>query len=63
MKEAEIKVGCVQDSYQHDLIIDFANKNIGGGVLNRGAVQEQILFCLFPELIFLLVVCYELKDN
>lgn len=29
-------------------MIDFANKNIGGGVLYNGAVQEEILFCIFP---------------
>jgi hypothetical protein len=29
-------------------MIDFANKNIGGGVLGRGCVQEEILFCVFP---------------
>jgi hypothetical protein len=29
-------------------MVDFANKNIGGGVLANGAVQEEILFCVFP---------------
>jgi hypothetical protein len=31
--------------------VDFANKVIGGGVLSNGAVQEEILFVLHPELI------------
>ena len=29
--------------------IDFANKRIGGGSLNSPAVQEEILFAIFPE--------------
>lgn len=39
------------------MIIDFANKSIGGGILTRGAVQEEILFCIFPELIASLCIC------
>ncbi|XP_052739687.1 poly(ADP-ribose) glycohydrolase [Bicyclus anynana] len=35
--------GCIQ--------VDFANKFIGGGVLRRGAVQEEIRFVSNPELI------------
>ncbi|XP_054155581.1 LOW QUALITY PROTEIN: poly(ADP-ribose) glycohydrolase-like [Oppia nitens] len=31
--------------------IDFANKNIGGGVLSRGCVQEEIRFVINPELL------------
>jgi hypothetical protein len=30
-------------------ICDFANKFIGGGVLGRGCVQEEILFVIYPE--------------
>ncbi|KAG0295246.1 hypothetical protein BGZ96_012245 [Linnemannia gamsii] len=33
------------------LQLDFANKVIGGGVLGRGAVQEEIRFAICPELI------------
>jgi len=29
---------------------DFANKYLGGGVLNTGCVQEEIRFCVTPEL-------------
>lgn len=32
-------------------MVDFANKNIGGGVLGFGSVQEEILFVIHPELI------------
>ena len=33
------------------LQVDFSNKSIGGGVLGNGAVQEEIRFCINPELI------------
>ncbi len=33
------------------LQVDFANQYIGGGVLNDGSVQEEIRFCISPELI------------
>lgn len=31
--------------------VDFANKYLGGGVLTRGCVQEEITFTICPELI------------
>lgn len=34
--------------------VDFANKNIGGGILNHGCCQEEIMFCQHPELIALM---------
>ncbi|KAK9506071.1 hypothetical protein O3M35_008073 [Rhynocoris fuscipes] len=33
------------------LEIDFANKFVGGGVLGRGSVQEEIKFLICPELV------------
>jgi poly(ADP-ribose) glycohydrolase len=30
---------------------DFANKMLGGGVLRRGCVQEEIRFAVCPEMI------------
>lgn len=33
----------------HALHADFANEYIGGGVLRRGAVQEEIRFTICPE--------------
>lgn len=33
------------------LQVDFANKNVGGGVLNTGCVQEEIRFVVCPELL------------
>ncbi|KAF9928694.1 hypothetical protein FBU30_002165 [Linnemannia zychae] len=45
------------------LQLDFANKVIGGGVLNRGAVQEEIRFAICPELIISRLFTQTLQDN
>ncbi|KAJ3309504.1 hypothetical protein HDV04_005996 [Boothiomyces sp. JEL0838] len=37
--------------YIDGALIDFANRRIGGGVLSRGAVQEEIMFLCRPECI------------
>eukprot|EP00754_Rhynchopus_humris_P000002 Rhum_TRINITY_DN10001_c0_g2::Rhum_TRINITY_DN10001_c0_g2_i1::g.36368::m.36368/K07759/PARG; poly(ADP-ribose) glycohydrolase len=44
--------GCLQ--------VDFANKKIGGGVLGRGCVQEEIRFLVSPQLIVTRLVCEEM---
>lgn len=43
--------------------VDFANKFLGGGVLEHGAVQEEILFLLLPELLVTRFLCDRLGDN
>ncbi len=43
--------------------IDFANKFLGGGVLNEGLVQEEIRFCINPELIPSMPLFDCLRDN
>ncbi|KFH70804.1 hypothetical protein MVEG_03652 [Podila verticillata NRRL 6337] len=45
------------------LQLDFANKVIGGGVLDRGAVQEEIRFVICPELIISRLFTQQLQDN
>ncbi|KAG0025902.1 hypothetical protein BGZ81_006769 [Podila clonocystis] len=45
------------------LQLDFANKVIGGGVLDRGAVQEEIRFAICPELIISRLFTQQLQDN
>lgn len=42
---------------------DFANKYIGGGVLSRGCVQEEILFVLKPECLVSMLLCPVMEDN
>ena len=43
--------------------IDFANKNIGGGVLNKSIVQEEILFTVEPEAIVSMFLMEKMEDN
>ncbi|CAG9764003.1 unnamed protein product [Ceutorhynchus assimilis] len=43
--------GTIEDNGLGFLQVDFANKNIGGGVLRYGCVQEEIRFVICPELI------------
>lgn len=45
------------------LQIDFASKWVGGGVLNNGLVQEEILFLINPELIVARLFTEKLEDN
>ncbi|KAK6618130.1 hypothetical protein RUM44_002576 [Polyplax serrata] len=49
-----------QDGY---LQVDFANRYIGGGVLGRGCVQEEIRFIICPELIVARLFTESLADN
>nr|XP_024219527.1 poly(ADP-ribose) glycohydrolase [Halyomorpha halys] len=43
--------GTIEDEGSGLIEIDFANKFIGGGVLGRGSVQEEIKFLICPELV------------
>ncbi len=43
--------------------MDFANKYIGGGVLNYGCVQEEIRFVICPELLVSMLFTEVLKPN
>jgi poly(ADP-ribose) glycohydrolase len=45
------------------LQVDFANKLVGGGVLNHGCVQEEIRFCINPELIIARFLTQQLLDE
>lgn len=42
--------GTIEDQGVGLLQVDFANKYLGGGVLGRGCVQEEIRFVICPEL-------------
>eukprot|EP01135_Chromosphaera_perkinsii_P005850 Nk52_evm10s368 gene=Nk52_evmTU10s368 len=55
--------GKIEDEGCEYVMLDFANKFIGGGVLSRGSVQEEILFMIYPELIVSRLLCEELADN
>ena len=43
--------GSIEKNGKDLLQIDFANKLVGGGVLDNGCTQEEIRFCMNPELI------------
>eukprot|EP01105_Mastigella_eilhardi_P026167 TRINITY_DN741_c0_g1_i6.p1 TRINITY_DN741_c0_g1~~TRINITY_DN741_c0_g1_i6.p1 ORF type:complete len:339 (-),score=59.00 TRINITY_DN741_c0_g1_i6:29-1045(-) len=43
--------------------VDFSNKMLGGGVLGRGTMQEEIYFLTHPELIVGRLFCASLDDN
>ena len=45
------------------LQVDFANEYIGGGVLNMGAVQEEIMFSVCPELLVSLMFCSVMAED
>lgn len=54
--------GTIEDN-KHSIQVDFANKIIGGGVLNYGCVQEEIRFCISPESLISRYLCETLSEN
>ncbi len=63
-RDLEVAVsGTLEDDAAGHWQADFANKKIGGGVIGHGAVQEEILFCIFPELIVTRVFAETLLAN
>lgn len=53
----------IESFYGSAIMVDFANKRLGGGVLRNGCVQEEILFAIFPELIVAKLLCEEMEDD
>ena len=51
------------EQHSNEVMVDFAHRKIGGGVLTDGAVQEEILFCLFPELLVGRLLCPAMNEN
>ena len=49
----------MEDVAEPSLLVDFANKHIGGGVLGFGWVQEKILFLIHPELLLSCLICVD----
>lgn len=45
------------------LQVDFANRFLGGGVLGRGCVQEEIRFMINPEMIVGMLFCESMKPE
>jgi len=62
----KLRVSCcgrIEKDAPDMLHVDFANKYVGGGMLGRGCVQEEILFMLCPELIVSRLLAEVLDDN
>lgn len=55
--------GQIEDSVPEAIEVDFANRFIGGGVLGRGRVQEEIRFTVCPELIAAMLFMECMDDN
>ncbi|KAG8036804.1 hypothetical protein G9C98_004126 [Cotesia typhae] len=55
--------GTIEDQGAGLLQVDFANKFVGGGVLNSGCVQEEIRFVICPELLVTMLVTEVLDDT
>lgn len=55
--------GTIEDDGEGLLQVDFANKYLGGGVLNYGCVQEEIRFMICPELLITRLFTEQLDDN
>jgi hypothetical protein len=53
----------IEDFSGPSLKADFANQFIGGGVLNFGCVQEEILFSIYPELLVSIFFCRPMAQN
>ncbi|KAF4662591.1 hypothetical protein FOL46_005218 [Perkinsus olseni] len=64
-KLCEVKIcdtGGIEDA--HGLLqADFANRFIGGGVLEGGNVQEEIRFSICPELVVTMLLCEVMNDH
>jgi poly(ADP-ribose) glycohydrolase len=55
--------GSIEDDAPNTSQVDFANKMIGGGVLGRGCVQEEIRFLVNADCIISRLFSQELEDN
>ncbi|XP_055369137.1 poly(ADP-ribose) glycohydrolase isoform X2 [Betta splendens] len=55
--------GSIEDDGVGMLQVDFAASLVGGGVLNSGLLQEEILFLIHPELIVSRLFTERLGDN
>eukprot|EP01105_Mastigella_eilhardi_P016650 TRINITY_DN3805_c0_g2_i2.p1 TRINITY_DN3805_c0_g2~~TRINITY_DN3805_c0_g2_i2.p1 ORF type:complete len:756 (+),score=180.98 TRINITY_DN3805_c0_g2_i2:3299-5566(+) len=54
--------GNIEDAADH-LLVDFANKYVGGGVLGKGCLQEEIMFTTHPELTVAMLFCARLSPD
>lgn len=62
LRLSAVHEGAIEET-GHALHVDFANKMIGGGVIEGGCVQEEIRFAVCPELTVSLLLCEVMKEN
>ncbi|KAL4471408.1 hypothetical protein ABPG74_008301 [Tetrahymena malaccensis] len=64
-KKSEVQVVSDQniESGLNLIQVTFANKLVGGGVLNKGALQEEIRYLISPECLVGILLYSELQDN
>ncbi len=55
--------GTIEDADPALKKVVFANKYVGGGVLGRGCLQEEICFALYPECIVAVLLCPVMGDH
>ena len=51
------------ESFPDAVHADFANKHLGGGVLRKGCVQEEIRFMVSPECLLSVFLCESMAEN
>lgn len=56
-------IGSMEDCPVTNLKADFANEFLGGGVLEFGNVQEEIMFVICPELLLSVFLCAPMAEN
>nr|4L2H_A Chain A, Poly(ADP-ribose) glycohydrolase [Tetrahymena thermophila] len=56
LKNVQLTDDKLIEDFPGTLQVDFANCDIGGGILGNGLVQEQIRFCVCPEMLVSLLV-------
>ncbi|CAG5121265.1 unnamed protein product, partial [Candidula unifasciata] len=55
--------GAIEDSGPDTIQVCFGNKSIGGGVLGRSVVQEEIMFSTCPELMAAMLFTENMETN
>ncbi|KAL4471969.1 hypothetical protein ABPG72_018471 [Tetrahymena utriculariae] len=56
LKNVQVTDDKLIEDFPGTLQVDFANCDIGGGILGDGLVQEEIRFCICPEMLVSLLV-------
>mmetsp|Transcript_3845 Transcript_3845/g.3779 ORF Transcript_3845/g.3779 Transcript_3845/m.3779 type:complete len:108 (+) Transcript_3845:111-434(+) len=62
-KRVEVRFGGKIEEQPNATLSNFANEYIGGGSLNSGTAQEEILFLIFPEMYTSMLFCEPMQKN